>query len=425
MRARNILRKTFALFFVIVLACSLFFTLSIKPASASTNQIYWGAFVGPSHIGTLAELEAFEQTVGKGVSIWSIFQYWDRPQDSENDPNFDTSWMNTCRAHGAIPEIAFDPGDGSSGAIANTYFPLIIQGYYDNFLINWARNASAWRYPFFIRLFHEVDDVTWTATLENEEVQAWIHVVNIFREYGANNVSWIWSGVCYMYNNNDIATTEALYPGDNYVDWSGIAGYSGTAGTTFDQMFQTYYNNSLAVAPTKPIMIVEVGLEYDASDEAAWWTNALTNELPNYYPQVKALVIWQMPPIDVTGSTVLLSAFQHGIASSYYSSNVYGSLNISPITALGENPNSTSTPTSQPTSTPTYIGSKTPTPSPTLTSKSSPVVVSSGLGWSDVVIIVVIAAMAVVAVLAVAPKISLRRKCLKEVERRRAIDSGR
>ena len=376
------LRKTFALSLVVILACSLFFTLSIKPVSASANQIYWGAFVGPSHIGTFAELKAFEQTVGKGVSIWSTFQYWDRPQDSENDPNFDTAWMNTCRAHGAIPEIAFDPGDGSTGAIGNTYFPLIIAGDYDSFLINWARNASAWGYPFFIRLFHEVDDNPWTPTLESEFVQAWEHVVNIFREYGANNVSWIWSGVCEMYGNAQVA--QAIYPGDNYVDWSGIAGYSWTAGTTFDQMFQVYYQDTLAIAPTKPIMIVEVGLQYGASDEAAWWTNALTNELPNYYSQVKALVIWQMPPIDVTGSTLLLSAFQHGIAGSYYSSNVYGSLSVLPISAIGEN----STPT--------------PTPSPTTTAIASPNVPPSAV--YEIVVVV-----AIVAIVAVVLKLNMRK----------------
>ena len=107
--------------------------------------------------------------MGKGVSIWSTFQFWDRPQDSENDPNFDTAWLNTCRAHGAIPEIAFDPGEGSTGAIAATYFPLIIAGNYDSYLVNWARNASAWGHPFFIRLFHEVDDNPWTATLEKKK----------------------------------------------------------------------------------------------------------------------------------------------------------------------------------------------------------------------------------------------------------------
>lgn len=275
------LTKTFALFLIVVLACSIFFSVNIKSVSASsgTNQIFWGAFIGPSHIGTLAELTAFESYVGKGVSIWSTFQFWDRSQDSENDPNFDTAWMNTCRAHGAIPEIAFDAGDGSSGALEYTYFPAIVQGSYDNFLVNWARNASAWGHPFFIRLFHECDN-TWTPQIESEFVQAWIHVVNIFREYGATQVSWIWTGVCEMHGNSQVA--RALYPGDNYVDWSGVAGY-GSA--TWNLMFSSYYGESLSIAKNKPIMIVELG--YSGSSPSSWWNGALQNELPNNYPQIK------------------------------------------------------------------------------------------------------------------------------------------
>jgi hypothetical protein len=151
------LRKTFALSLVVVLACSLYFSISIKSVSAQngTAQIYFGAFVGPSHIDKPAQFEAFGNKVGKGLSIWENFQYWNRPADSENDPNFDATWMDTCREYGAIPLVTWDPGDGGS----NTEYPNlsnIINGDMDSYITTWAQAAKAWGHPFLIRLMHEL-----------------------------------------------------------------------------------------------------------------------------------------------------------------------------------------------------------------------------------------------------------------------------
>jgi hypothetical protein len=374
-------RKTFALFLAVILACSIFFSVSFKSVSANsgTTPIFWGAFVGPSHIGTLAQLQAFESLVGKGVAIWSTFQFWNRPKDSENDPNFNNSWMDQCRAHGAIPEIAFDPGDSNaSNGIYRTYFSLILQGYYDSYLTNWARNASAWGHPFFIRLFHEIDD-HWDTTYEAQFVQAWQYVHDLFIRNGATQISWIWSGASYMFT--DDVSARAIYPGDSYVDWSGMGNYV-WSDTTLDNMIGAAYSRSLSIAPSKPIMIVEIG--YIGNHKDAWWGNVVSNQLPNNYSQIKALVIWEMAEFNVD-----VPSFKTAIALSYYSSNVYGSLDVPPLDALS--------------------GSF-PTPTHTLTSTHS-LAVSSGVGWPGAVIVGVFAAIAIVAVALV-----LKRNCMKDTK---------
>jgi len=358
------MKKLTSIVLMAILFSSLFFALSVKPASASsgTNQIYWGAFVGPSHIGTLAQLQAFESSVGKGVAIWSIFQYWDRPKDSENDPNFYTAWMDQCRAHGAIPEIAFDPGYGSGGDTTD-YLAPILTGHYDNYLINWARNASAWGHPLFIRLFHEID-YSWNTSKETEFIQAYKYVVDLFRKYGANNVSWIWSGPSYMFI--DDATARAIYPGDNYVDWAGLAGYA-WSDSSFGSMFSSQYARSRSITD-KPMMIVEIG--YIGNNKDAWWGDVISNQLPNNYPQIKALVVWEMDNINVD-----VPSFKTAISSNLYTSNVYSSLNTSPAAAIEENPNTTNIPntattTSTPTSAPSGSVQSTPTPQ-TITSNTA------------------------------------------------------
>jgi hypothetical protein len=175
------LRRTLALSLVVVLACSLFFAVDIKPASASANQIYWGAWVGSSHIGNYNILQTFESTVGKDVSIWDWIQLWNRPQDSDNIPTFDTAQMNEARNAGIIPMVSWAPELGDPND-AFTGLQSIVNGAEDSYLTAWGQASAAWGHPYFIRLMWEFTG-SWsdcypfangnTALLF---VQAWQHI---------------------------------------------------------------------------------------------------------------------------------------------------------------------------------------------------------------------------------------------------------
>ena len=189
------------------------------------------------------------------------------------------------------------------------------------------------------------------------------------RDAGGTNISWIW---CPADIGDSVNTLRSLYPGDQYVDWVGTDVYP-RAGQSFSSAAQVEISHIQSVAPNKPMMLPEIG--YTGSDAGTWWNNMLTNVLQNQYPYISALVVWQDPtesPYDVSN----LSAFQQGIASSYYSSNVFSSLKISPIPALGENPTSP-TLTFQPTNYPT--------------SNNAPVLSPLGLGVDVAIILAVVA----------------------------------
>ncbi|MGD0644688.1 MAG: glycosyl hydrolase [Candidatus Bathyarchaeia archaeon] len=353
------LKKTFAFSLIVALACSLFFSISIKSVSAysGTSQLYFGAFVGPSHLGNPANLKAFESEVGKDVSIWNWFQLWNRPDDSENMAEFDKALMDECRNAGSIPMISWAPESGDPNN-PFTNLKSILDGSQDAYLTAWGQAAAAWKHPFFVRLMWEFTG-SWTNgyypfgngnTGASEFVQAWQYIVNKVRDAGATNINWVW---CPANVGDSKSTLTSLYPGNAYVDWVATDVYP-NAGQTFNQAAQPEINNIRSAAPDKPMMLAELG--YLGSNSASWWTNMLANVLPNQYPYISALVVWQdptdTPSCTVTDSTTL-TAFQQGIASSYYSSNLYSSLNISPITAIGQTPNPTPTPTSQPTGHPT------------------------------------------------------------------------
>lgn len=374
------LRKAFVVALAILLVCSPFFSVS-KSVSASTNLIYWGAWVGDSHIGNYNLLTSFEGQVGKGVSIWNWIQLWNRPQDSENIPNFDFSLMDQARSHGVIPMVSWGPETGWSN-FPYTNLDSIISGSQDAYLIKWGQDSATWGHPYFVRLMWEFTG-SWTdangiypwgsGNTPAKFVQAWQHVVNTVRNAGGNQISWVW---CTGNVGDSVSTLQSVYPGDNYVDWVGTDIYNDL---TRGNVELTNIHNAI---PNKPVMIPEIGL---VGSSASYWATILTNILPNQFPYVKAVIIWEMPSASLTVvDSKTLSAFKQGIASSHYSSNVYGSLSISPTAAIGENLNHTSTPMSQ---------------------------VPSGIGLSDTIIVGVIAAIAVVAVALV-----LRKRYMKNTK---------
>jgi len=110
--------------------------------AANTNQICWGAWVGDSHIGNYGLLTSFEGQVSKNVSIWNWIQLWNRPQDSENIPNFDTTLMNQARSHGAIPMISWSPETGNGNEFVN--LQSIINGNFDAYLTKWGQDSATW-----------------------------------------------------------------------------------------------------------------------------------------------------------------------------------------------------------------------------------------------------------------------------------------
>jgi hypothetical protein len=286
-----------------------------------------------------------------------------------------------------------------------TNLQSILDGKEDAYLTVWGQASAAWGHPYFVRLMWEFTGSWNDNTPQNPGygtypwgngntpaifVAAWQYIVDKVRAAGGTDISWIW---CPAGVGDSVSTLRSLYPGDQYVDWVGTDVYIGP-GQTFAQGAQPELSNIQSVAPNKPVMLSEIG--YTGSDSASYWSNLLTNILPNDYPFIKAVVIWQQPDagFTVTDSTTL-AAFQSGIGSSYYSSNVYSSLNTSPITPIGENQNPLPTSTSQPTG------------SPTLPSNVSG---SSSLGLE----ITVIMAVAIASIATVLKLISSKKKRTKE-----------
>ena len=114
-------------------------------------------------------------------------------------------------------------------------------------------------------------DEGWSGNNAPLYVAAYRHIHDIFVAEGATNVIWAWCpNVTDVDNSN--ATTMNYYPGDDYVDWTGVDGYNwgSTNGgwQTFQEVFRNIY--PLLAAKGKPIIIGEMASTELGGDKAAW-----------------------------------------------------------------------------------------------------------------------------------------------------------
>ena len=317
---------------------------------ASSAPLYWGAWVGNHLTGTEAPWDMnavakLETMVGKGMSIVNFSSPFANCSSSKcSYYNFPAGEFDNIRSHGSIPFFSW--GSQSIPLASNLSQPNfqladVIAGAHDAYIRSWATAARNWGKPFFLRFNWEMNG-SWFAWMEGvngnkagESVAAWRHVHDIFTEVGATNATWVW---CPNVDpENQMRDLGSLYPGDKYVDWTGLDGYNwGTNPArpdkwrTFDQLYRsTYKKITETIAPSKPLIISEVGSTEHGGSKAAWIREMLA-AVPVDYPKIRGLLWFEKYddgmdwPLATSSSAA--GAFAGGIQSSAYKSNEFGSL---------------------------------------------------------------------------------------------------
>lgn len=328
-------------------------TATTTTQSSTSHSIYWGAYIeGPQTYGylyggtwstapwcdpgTQCALAQFEHDAGKAPSIehYGLPAPWNQ--------SFDTGAANLVESRGDIPAIDMSTGSAALSSIAS--------GAYDLSIILWAQAAKAFGHPFFLLLDEEMNG-TWYPYSPGQNgntaagfVAAWRHMHNIFTSVGATNVTWVW---CPNIDPNGMFTPYSqLYPGDSYVDWTGLIGYNwgGSLWASFSSLFASSYSALRQLAPTKPILIGETASAEAGGSKSSWIKELLTTQLPQNFPQIKALLWmnWRIyekgawNPWEIESSATSQQAFAAGISSPYYASGgVFGNLPLlRPVGAL-------------------------------------------------------------------------------------------
>jgi hypothetical protein len=317
-------------------------------ASATGAPLYWGAWVGDQLTGTegpwdMSAVSKLEGMAGKGASLVNFSSpFADCSSSRCSFYKFPAAEMESIRAHGSMPFFSW-ASQSTPASLDQPDFQLsdVIAGTYDSYIREFAEGAKAWGHPFFLRFNWEMNG-GWFAWAEGvngnqpgEYVAAWRHVHDIFTEVGATNATWVWCPNVDPYGSmQDLAS---LYPGDAYVDWTGLDGYNwGTnpaapkGWMSFDELFKATYDRiTETVAPDKPLIISEVGSSEYGGSKAAWIADALRSARTNY-PQLRGLIWFEKFddgmdwPIETSSSAT--AAFAEGIQSSSYLGNSFASI---------------------------------------------------------------------------------------------------
>ncbi|MDO8682740.1 MAG: glycosyl hydrolase, partial [Armatimonadota bacterium] len=333
---------------------------------ASDVRIYFGVYTGGVSSGLMpptVELAQFESDTGKNASILGFAAWW---FDTFAWGDFNTlfkGWADNVRANGSIPLILwmpFNPYRSDGTAIQNTDpdYPAQIKKYSsrniaagnsDAYIRLWARQIKEWGHPIILRTMHELNGTgslaavadipygeAWYAKLYDvdgspinepqDSINAWRHIVDIFRAEGVTNVTWVWSVLSWpsaSFGGNNTIPMSSIYPGDGYVDWIGIECYNFSAPwqQCYGSNVSGAYLEASALSASKPMMMAEMGSREDPGDpiaKAEWIKSALAldrvQSIPNIYPRVRGIFWWNSGETWIESSIAAVAAFKEALA---------------------------------------------------------------------------------------------------------------
>ena len=145
---------------------------------------------------------------------------------------FQARFAEMAARHHAAPLVQMDPTDVSLTAIAS--------GQYDPYLRSCAAAVKAFGDRVIISFGHEMNGNWYSWAHQHTSpaafVAAWRHIVTVFRQQGAGNVTWLWT-VNVIDAKHGIPSPARWWPGDSYVNWVGIDGYYLKPSWTFASLF--------------------------------------------------------------------------------------------------------------------------------------------------------------------------------------------
>jgi hypothetical protein len=138
----------------------------------------------------------------------------------------------------------------------------IADGGQDGYLVSYANEVRDFRKPVILSFGHEMNGnwYPWgySHTTPQEFIAAWRHIVTVFRQQGAENVTWLWTVNVLVDRQHEISNPDLWWPGDSYVTWVGLDGYFFAAGESFKGLFGQTINQVRALT-RKPVLISETG----------------------------------------------------------------------------------------------------------------------------------------------------------------------
>ena len=259
--------------------CALSLLVGAATANAAT---YFGATISGETYGQTGNAprntqawDLFERHAGKKIAILNQGQSW---------AAFDKYEMDLTHSRGTIPLVTMN--------LQGTSLEAIAKGGQDAAIKKWAQEAKAWGYPFLFAPWWEMNGGWFAWGRSPYFVSAWRRFHDLVAGQGATNVTWTWVVNSIWYDPASDPTP--YYPGDAYVDWTGLDSYNwgrmpaqSDKWITPEQTITPTLKIIRKVAPTKPVAIVEDASTEYGGNKTDWTREMLTTYLP-HHPEIKA-----------------------------------------------------------------------------------------------------------------------------------------
>ena len=299
----------------VLMQCAVTGATLVSLSSAELKQI--GAWVGGDGTypqPTKTNVEAFQTLQNRHLDIISLFVIW-----NTNDWAWTKTYADIAAENKSILLVTW---------MANGYTTQrIINGEADAYLKAYAEGVKSFGKEIWLRPFHEAngDWYDWgiaksgAGNTNQTLIEAWKHVVTIFRDLGVTNVKWVWTTNA---TNSGSATFTGWFPGDDWIDMVSIDGYNwGTAQSwsswqSFTQIFTPAYN-ALSIS-SKPLFIPEFSCSEHGGNKAQWITDMFI-DVPVKFPRIFALMWFNQSKSAeadwaVNTSDAALNAWKDGIS---------------------------------------------------------------------------------------------------------------
>ncbi len=280
------------------------------------GRIYHGDFPGfltasQTQI-SIASQQSYVQTVGKSVA-WVYFSNdWFR---GDHFPLKTATWV---RNRGAVPYIRLNMRSSANGLPEPVYtLERIARGDFDGDLRRWARAARDFNYPLMVEYGFEMNGrwEPWNGFWNGRSIRsggnpsiplgaarfvaAYRHVVNLMREEGAHNITWVFHANDRNNPDDKWNQLQWYYPGADVVDWVGVSVYGPqTSAEPYDAQFpeamDVIYKRVLRLAPNKPVIVSEMGVVFGNPliNQANWTQRAFNHLIARRWPNVIGFTWW-------------------------------------------------------------------------------------------------------------------------------------
>ncbi len=186
-----------------------------------------GSYIGLYSRGvpvSYAGVKTFTTATGIKPRVLVYYSGWREP--------FQTDFATTAARDGAVPLVQINPTSVNLASIAS--------GSYDGYLISYAKAVRAYRRPVIMSFGHEMNGYWYSWGYKHTSpatfVAAWRHIVTVFQNQGAQNVTWLWT-INTIHKHAGVPSPGPWWPGSSYVNWIGIDGYYTNSSSVFASVF--------------------------------------------------------------------------------------------------------------------------------------------------------------------------------------------